>query len=175
MVKSKLIVVKTIKCYSCIATSCWSHNKLQAPEDTSKSRLPWLCHGPVAGKEPGFGLFGLNFQDFCEQKLQVSACRWVGIPQPGSVPEGKGTGSMVYTTTCDVYLSSYSRTVLKPPKESLIPLCFNFFLSLLLRWYFLPCPGTCSLSCSEKKRKLKSSFKNLRAFLLILLMYTVSL
>lgn len=33
-------------------------------------------------------------------------CRGVGIPQPGSVPEGKGTGKMVYTTTCDVYLSS---------------------------------------------------------------------
>ncbi|KAF2975498.1 hypothetical protein EK904_012284 [Melospiza melodia maxima] len=32
--------------------------------------------------------------DFCEQQLQASACRGVGIPQPGSVPEEKGTGNV---------------------------------------------------------------------------------
>lgn len=115
-----------MKFFSWMATSWWSHNELQLPEDTSKSRLPWLCHGPVVGKDPDIGLFGLSSQDFCEQELQASGPRGVGICQADSVPEEKGTGNMVYTTTCDVYLSSYSRTVLRPPKESLIPLCFIF-------------------------------------------------
>lgn len=86
-------------------------------------------------------------------------CRGMGVPQPGSVPEGKGTGKIVYTTTCGAYLSSYSRIVLRPPKVSLILLCFNFFLSLLLRWYFLLCTGTYSLSCSEKKGNWKVVLK----------------
>lgn len=91
-----------MKFFSCMAKSWWSHNKLQVPEDTSKPRLLWLCHGPVVGKDPGIGLFGLSFWDFCEQELQASASRGMGIPQPGSVPEEKGTGNMTYTTTCDV-------------------------------------------------------------------------
>lgn len=72
---------------------------MQALEDTSKPRIPWLCHGPVVEQDPGISLFSSHFQDFCEQEPRAPVPGGVGTPQQGAAPGEEGTGNTMYTMT----------------------------------------------------------------------------